>query len=693
MTAPLALNALLCIFLKLRYLLYLRPSIGRSPSNPVNPPQWRPERPSCASSAGETIPPPSLPETLLLSADSLLVADPTHRGARKRSRTARTDDEALAGLMDRSTFISGRPSNENGNNGIGNNGTSSKCQAAAGAAAAARFRRVPGGDLSALVLAGAEGAASASASASGVRNKRVRVVDATLSRLDNSSSDDDDDNNNNGGKGQEGQARSTSDPTRSRSTAAAAPKKKRTKLVLDIVTARDVAGQDCDSDRLLNSGVEFWNSVASATAAAAGADGKGGGCAPGTPIMDPVTRAVDASLRAVFRHEKTVMQHLTYLRMDSLVLSMGPFQSTKWMKFLNHASSCSTSNGTSSSGTTTYGTVLHAAAIFNDLDGARCALELGIDVSLLDGDGHTASVVAETVGSTGVAAFLSSHIAMNGNDEHDEEEDDDDSDYVFDVYCLAGAKESARERDDWDAWEQSMGGRARAPPTPSIKDNKEDAKPNEINSYSFGGKNIHQLDGDNCSRSSSEEECRVEIKGGVGYWNEKGELVLEADKMNGGKGGANGDESFTEADDHDSNDEAYEGNDYPEDDEDGQSNTDDAYMRTGNSAYGLGAGYGGDYSSDEEGLALYGRSYRQDPVPIPASAAGGWSNVWSDSAQLADDSDDGGHNLSGFGMDDPDIGDDDGEYEGPLGRVTYGETGLYGEGGACAYDPEHDDEE
>ena len=69
---------------------------------------------------------------------------------------------------------------------------------------------------------------------------------------------------------------------------------------------------------------------------------------------------------------------------------------------------------------------------------------------------------------------------------------------------------------------------------------------------------------------------------------------------------------------------------------------------------------------------------------------------------MGDDSDDDrGHALSGFNMDDSDVGDDD-EYEGPLGgsgmlggsrQATYGEVGLYGEGGACAYDPEYDDAE
>ena len=118
--------------------------------------------------------------------------------------------------------------------------------------------------------------------------------------------------------------------------------------------------------------------------------------------------------------------------------------------------------------------------------------------------------------------------------------------------------------------------------------------------------------------------------------------------------------------------------------------------------FGMGTSSGAEpYSSDEEGLALYGRSYRDDPIPAPATS--GWSNIWSETTQMGDDSDDDrGHALSGFNMDDSDVGDGD-EYGGPLGgsgmtylgsrQVTYGEVGLYGEGGACAYDPEYDDAE
>jgi len=55
----------------------------------------------------------------------------------------------------------------------------------------------------------------------------------------------------------------------------------------------------------------------------------------------------------------------------------------------------------------------------------------------------------------------------------------------------------------------------------------------------------------------------VEFSGGVGYWNEEGELVLEAEStlLHGDE-----DSDMDNDDDEDSNDEAYGGNDYPDED-------------------------------------------------------------------------------------------------------------------------------
>lgn len=99
----------------------------------------------------------------------------------------------------------------------------------------------------------------------------------------------------------------------------------------------------------------------------------------------------------------------------------------------------------------------------------------------------------------------------------------------------------------------------------------------------------------------------IELQQGFGYWNEKGELVLEGDSSNGKKSGEaeddddrfvqkfyhngdtmNGDDdSMGDEEEHDSNDEGYDGNDYPDDDSD--------YMNDYNED-----GYGGCYSDDDD---------------------------------------------------------------------------------------------
>ena len=675
--------------------------------------------------------PPCLPETLLLRTELLQSAAGSAGGgtgrSQKRSRRNLRDDEQLAELM-RGSALMGNGSIGSGISGQGIGGHSAGNNALspprAPSAAAARFRRVPGGDLSALAAASTSSAGGRRGGEAGRRAcKRVRVVDAQIHREPA--------NGENGGGGDHGGAAAAiggSASTRQQQQQQQQHRgrsAKRARLVLDIVTARDVNGKDCDSDKLVNAGVEFWNSVASATASEEVGPSIMSPHTGKRLILDPATRAVDTSLRAVFRHEKTVLQHLTYLRTDPLLLSVArppPAAAAggKWKEWLNH-------RGNSSQNNTCTGTILHAAAIFNDVDGARLALDLGVDAKVVDGDDHTALAVAETVGSAGVVTLLHSSVAGGhcrgtgiGGKDHDD--DDDDADYVFDVYCLAGAKESARERDDWDNWEATAtavdprdaqehpngeavdenGGNERHRSTKRPPSVGNDDKSAAVSKRKNSNPDMSGSDDNHSGSGSDADECRVEIKGGMTYWNERGELVLEADKHNGGTANGNNDgDSYGEGDDHDSNDEGYEGNDYPEDEDDAMESDDEGGVAT-SYGFGVGTSAGAElYSSDEEGLALYGRSYRHDPIPAPATTSG-WSNVWSDTTQMGDDSDDDrGHALSGFNMDDSDVGDDD-EYEGPLGgggalgglsrRVTYGEVGLYGEGGACAYDPEYDDE-
>lgn len=142
--------------------------------------------------------------------------------------------------------------------------------------------------------------------------------------------------------------------------------------------------------------------------------------------------------------------------------------------------------------------------------------------------------------------------------------------------------------------------------------------------YSSGGMNRQQ---------ASQQCALIELQQGFGYWNERGELILEADtshrqqdsrdrgetvgdedderfvqKFYHNNGGDGDDDSIMAGnggeDEHDSNDEGYGGNDYPDDDvsfgslgDPNDSDYDD--YRDADAAYGY-----GDNNSDDDDESL-----------------------------------------------------------------------------------------
>ena len=151
------------------------------------------------------------------------------------------------------------------------------------------------------------------------------------------------------------------------------------------------------------------------------------------------------------------------------------------------------------------GNILHAAALLNDVEGASSVLAWDIPslAHAVDGDGQTPYQLAVAVGHSQVAQVL---------ELHSEPVDDDNIDYVYDVFCLDTNMQDA---------------------TPKKDDNDENVP------------------------------TTVELRGGIGYWNEHGELILEA--MSTMEENA---EESRDDDDEDSNCEDHQGNDYPEDDDD-----------------------------------------------------------------------------------------------------------------------------
>jgi hypothetical protein len=161
------------------------------------------------------------------------------------------------------------------------------------------------------------------------------------------------------------------------------------------------------------------------------------------------------------------------------------------------------------------GNILHACALWNDPETASNVLkQRGVDVETItqavNGENLTPYQVAQLLSHEQVCQVLE---VFGGDSTYD-------SGFVIDVYCL-----------------------------------------DEDNT-------IHDDDITTHHRNTNNDDDPVtcELLGGVGYWDERGELVLELPQSNS-NGGV--DEAlYTNDDDADSNSEGWEGNDYPDVEED-----------------------------------------------------------------------------------------------------------------------------
>ena len=164
------------------------------------------------------------------------------------------------------------------------------------------------------------------------------------------------------------------------------------------------------------------------------------------------------------------------------------------------------------------GNLLHVCALWNDPETAATALsclpneKLVEDmIQALDGEGRTPLAVAHMCGHQQVYEVLEAFGATMGSDDG----------FVIDVYCL----------DD---------------------DKTTDSRASNDGSFDELG-----------------DRVTCELLGGVGYWDETGELVLEIPENGPDNNGVDAD---ARDDDEDSNSENWEGNDYPD-----SENEDDEY--------------------------------------------------------------------------------------------------------------------
>ena len=167
----------------------------------------------------------------------------------------------------------------------------------------------------------------------------------------------------------------------------------------------------------------------------------------GLKVLDPLSRLVDDSLQQVHIGSKSISDHYRFIRMDPRLAH----EFHKWVGW------CHSSGGN----------ILHACAMWNDVEIASDVLQLTLPVSLTeagDGDGRTPYELAQLSGHDSVCQVLE---AFGG----------DTTNYVYDIFCL--------EEGDND-------------------DNDEDKEGKE-----------HQT-------------MSVELTSGVGYWTPHGDLILEA---------------------------------------------------------------------------------------------------------------------------------------------------------------------
>ena len=275
-------------------------------------------------------------------------------------------------------------------------------------------------------------------------------------------------------------------------------------------------------------------------------------------VLDPVSRIINDSLQQALANKdnKTVSQHLDLLRDDARLAGWSWASKLSWR---------STADGS---------TVLHAAALWNDLEAARRVLaDPAVRESLLESedDNHQRPYqVAVYTHHLAVAELLESHGA-------------DTQEYEYDVFLLDHPNH--HDHDDHDEKKKkntSTNGKSVVGETGKnqsatattrdtvTEENKENGQQQPRSLLS--------------TTAATTTAATVELHGGVGYWNEDGQLILEAtpvlDFDNDDDDDNNkGSQYMNNDDDEDSNAEDHVFNDYPDEYYDDDDDDDDGVAR------------------------------------------------------------------------------------------------------------------
>ena len=221
------------------------------------------------------------------------------------------------------------------------------------------------------------------------------------------------------------------------------------------------------------------------------------------------------------------------------------------------------------------GTILHVLALGNGVDAIKHLLtERGEYLEWKkDDDGRTPLDIAEMISAMGVVD------CFKGWDKYISREEEDD--YVYDVYyldqgeaesdeigngCLDNVNgERSSSRGEGDGLELRQEPQIRLC-TGATNDEDHDTAPQDRSKKESVGR----------------EEPLIVMRGGVGYWNDEGELILEA------ASDEDMDDSDCDDEEYDSNCESFEGNDYPDADSSVEEGVNRYY-----SSYGLDEDYEG----------------------------------------------------------------------------------------------------
>ncbi len=303
-------------------------------------------------------------------------------------------------------------------------------------------------------------------------------------------------------------------------------------------------------------------------------------------VLDPETvQLIENSLTVLHQQGGgSVMPHLSFLKNDPRLCYNANTLRGKMM--INHALSrgidIALANGAVEHDVGKGRTVLHIAALWGELGGVRASLEMGADPTIFDGLGYSPTGLARKGGYEDVVAALVDGDRKALDDKNIRLDGYAGEEYYYDVYCLEADEESESEigkkgyREENKSRYLQLKNGTNAVNTDSIPDLEHST-------------NLSEDDNDtNSSGNLSRWASSIELENGFGYWNEQGELILEvagdAAKKSGGaclssdvdndriiqryhnSVNLDGDDSTGgNEDDHDSNDEGYEGNDYPDD--------------------------------------------------------------------------------------------------------------------------------